>query len=457
MDVIEHIFRTYDIRGLADSELTDELVYNVGKAYGTFIKRRGGQKVTIGGDVRLSTPRIKEKVIEGILQTGIDVTDLGIVTSPMLYYSSFFFNNGGGIMITGSHNPIEFNGIKMTKGTEALYGDDIQILKRIIQEENFESGEGRKDAYDIFDDYYADIVSKIKLRKRIKVIIDPGNGTAGPVAMKVLRGIGADVDCINCERDGHFPAHLPDPTVDKFMKELEEKVVEGNYDIGIGFDGDSDRIGCIDNEGKIVYGDRLLSLLAGDMLSRNPGAKVIFDVKCSKGVEEYIRSKGGVPILWKTGHSLLKAKMREEKALLAGEMSGHMFMGEDYYGIDDAIFAACRVLNILANDTRDFVSILSDIPNYPSSPEIRTECGEEEKWKIVEDAKKYFRDQGLEVLDIDGARVTYPNGWGLIRASNTQPIVVLRFEANTQEDLEAIKKEFYDFLKQYPSIKFEED
>ncbi len=457
MQVIDHIFRTYDIRGYADSELSDELVYHIGRAYGTFIKRMGGKKISIGGDVRLSTPRIKKKVIEGILSTGIDVTDIGIVTSPMLYYSSFFFNNDGGAMITGSHNPIEFNGIKMTKGTKPLYGDDIQVLKKMIIDEDYETGEGKLTTYDIFPDYYAEVTGKFRLRKKVRVIIDPGNGTAGPVAVKILRGIGAEVDCINCERDGNFPAHLPDPTVEKYMKELEQKVVEGKYDVGIGFDGDADRIGCIDNNGKIVYGDRLLALFAGDMLSRHPGEKVIFDVKCSKALEEYIKLKGGVPVLWKTGHSLLKAKMKEENALLAGEMSGHMFMGEDYYGIDDAIFAACRVLDIIARDDRDFATILSEIPYYPSSPELRIECGEEEKWKIVEDAKKHFKEKGLKVVDIDGARVTFEKGWGLIRASNTQPIVVLRFEADTEEGLKKIEDEFYSFLKQYPSVKLNEN
>ncbi len=449
------IFRMYDVRGIAEKDLDNDTVYKIGKAFATYIKRRNGKTVVAGMDVRKSGPRIKENFIKGVLETGINVIDVGIVTTPMLYFSMHYFNTDGGIMVTGSHNPIEYNGLKMVDPDVTIYGEVIQSFYTIIENNDFEEGKGNYEEKPIKDEYINTCVSKIKINKKLKIVVDPGNGTAGPIAKALFEKLGIEAKFINYEPDGNFPNHLPDPTVLKYIKELRELVRNGDYDAGIGYDGDADRIGLIDENGEVVFGDQILGILAGDVIKRHKGEKVVFDVKCSQGLEEYIKSLGGVPIMYKTGHSLLKRKMKEENALIAGEMSGHMFFKENYYGFDDGIFASLLILQILSNSDKTLSEIKSEMPYYYSTPEIRVNSTDEDKFNIVKDITDYYKSKGNRVIDIDGCRVYFDNGWALVRASNTQPILVVRIEAKTEEDLEKIKKEIKVKLEEY-NIKSDE-
>ncbi len=447
MEIKEGIFRQYDIRGIADKELGSDVVRAIGRAYATVARGEGLSKIAVGRDVRLSSPRIQSALIEGLTAGGCDVLDIGEVPTPLLYYAVFSMDLDGGIMVTGSHNPVEYNGLKMMKGKQALFGDAIKELYRMAISENWTSGSGSVERVEIVPRYAEEVLSKVKLAKPLYVIVDPGNGTAGPVAVPLLERLGCRVECIFCEPDGRFPHHLPDPTVPEYMESLCRIVVERGADLGIGYDGDADRVGIVDEKGNMVYGDKLLALLAGDLLSRHPGAKVIFDVKCSQGVVEYIEQKGGVPVMWKTGHSLIKAKMKEEGALLAGEMSGHLFVGENYYGFDDAIFASLRLVGVFAQEGRPVSSVVSDVPDYCSTPEIRVQSTDEDKFRIVKEVGDFFRGQ-YPVIDIDGVRILFEGGWGLVRASNTQPVLVLRFEARSKDRLEEIKKEVMTKLRE---------
>jgi phosphomannomutase/phosphoglucomutase len=447
MKINDDIFRKYDIRGIADKDLTDEFAYHLGKAFGTYSRRKKLTNIAVGKDVRKSSPRLFENIAKGIIGTGCDVTDIGVVPSPVLYFTVYHYNFDGGLMITGSHNPIEYNGFKMMRGKETVYGEQIQELKEIIKKEDYEEGKGKITDKEVVKDYIEYTSSRISPGKPLKIVLDPGNGTAGPIATEIFKILGADFECINCKPDGDFPNHLPDPTVVKYTKQLSNRVLEKKADMGIGYDGDSDRAGIIDENGRLVYGDQLLGALAKPIILENPGSKVIFDVKCSQGLVEWIEELGGKPLMWKTGHSLLKEKMRETKSLIAGEMSGHIFIGDNYYGFDDAIFVSARFYEIASKSNKSVSEIIDEMPYYESTPEIRTEVGEEAKWKIVEAAKEEFSKK-YETIDIDGARILFGDGWGLIRASNTQPIVVTRFEAKTKERLEEIKKIVTDFIEQ---------
>ncbi|MFO8062638.1 MAG: phosphomannomutase/phosphoglucomutase [bacterium] len=446
------IFRMYDVRGIAKEDLTDDTVYKIGRAFATYIKRRGGKKVVSGMDVRLSSPRIKDAFVRGVLDTGIDVIDTKLCTSPMLYYSQHFHNADGGIMVTGSHNPIEYNGLKMVDPDVTIYGDVIQQFYELAENEDFEEGSGSYSEYDIEDDYIDMCVSAVNIEESLKVLVDPGNGTAGPVAEKIFEKLGVEADFINKQRDGTFPNHLPDPTVMEYIKELREKTASGDYDMGIGYDGDCDRIGLLDENGEVIYGDQILGILAYDLLSRRKGEKIVFDVKCSQGLEEMINSMGGRPIMHKTGHSLLKRKMKEENALLAGEMSGHMFFNENFYGFDDGLFASLLIMQIVSQSKRKLSDLKGVMPYYNSTPEIRVECTDSDKFDIVEKVVKHYKDQGRRVIDIDGARVYFDNGWALVRASNTQPILVVRVEAKTPEALKTIKANVKEHLENYPQV-----
>ncbi len=446
------IFRMYDVRGIAETDLNSADVYLVGKAFATYIKRRGGKKVVAGMDVRLSGPRIKESFINGLLDTGLDVIDVGIVTTPMLYYSQYYFKADGGIMVTGSHNPIEFNGLKMVDPDVTIYGEVIQNFYKMILNKDFEKGKGKLTNEIIDDAYVRMCVEKVKIDKKMRILVDPGNGTAGPIAKKIFDRLNIRADFINYDRDGNFPNHLPDPTVMEFIKELREKTLKGGYDIGIGYDGDCDRIGIVDENGEVVFGDQILGILAKDMLSRNPKQKVIFDVKCSQGLEEFILKEGGIPIMYKTGHSLLKRKMKDEKALLAGEMSGHMFFAENFFGFDDGLYASLLILRIMSQTNKKISELKKQMPYYISTPEIRVDTTDEDKFKIVDEIVKHYKENGYRVIDIDGARVYFDNGWALIRASNTQPILVLRFEAKTENDLKKIREEVKKVLSKYKTV-----
>jgi len=447
MKINDDIFRKYDIRGIANEDLTDEFAYHLGRAFGTYLKRKKLTNIAVGRDVRKSSPRLFENIAKGITNTGCNVTNVGVVPSPTLYFTVYHYNLDGGLMITGSHNPIEYNGFKMMKAKETVYGQQIQELKEIIKKEDYEEGKGKITDKEVVKDYIEYISSLIYPEKPLKIVLDPGNGTAGPIATELFEILGADFECINCEPDGNFPNHLPDPTVVKYTRQLSEKVIEKKAAMGIGYDGDSDRVGIIDENGKLVYGDQLLGALAKPIILENPGTDVIFDVKCSQGLVEWIEKLGGKPLMWKTGHSLLKVKMRETKSLIAGEMSGHIFLADNYYGFDDALFVSARFYEIISKSNKTVSEIIGEMPYYESTPEIRTEVGEEAKWKIVEAAKKEFRKK-YETIEIDGARILFGDGWGLIRASNTQPILVTRFEAKTKERLEEIKNIITDFIKQ---------
>ncbi|MBD3287602.1 phosphomannomutase [candidate division KSB1 bacterium] len=451
-----NIFREYDIRGIADTDLTDDTVEKIGKAYGTYMGRKGYKKYTVGCDVRLSSDRVKSALIRGINATGGDVIDIGVVPTPILYYSVVKFGADGGIMVTGSHNPIEFNGLKMCEGIGSVYGEQIQELRRLIEAGDFLSGNGNTRKQEIVEDYVGMIKSKIKLDKKLKIVIDAGNGTAGEIAPKLWEDMGCEVTCLFCKPDGRFPNHLPDPTVPKYVVELRKKVVEKKADLGIGYDGDSDRIGVIDNQGNIVFADRFMALFAKDVLQKNSGSSIIFDVKCSQALPEYIEKFGGKPLMWKTGHALLKAKMKETKAPFGGEMSGHIFFADDYFGFDDAIYSSGRLLQILSRTDKTMAQLVDEIPFFMGTPEIRVDCADEEKFKVVDELVKYF-NQNYETIDIDGVRVLFGDGWGLVRASNTQPVLVLRFEAKTDQRLNEIMDVFKKKLREFSAVKFSEE
>lgn len=447
MKVNDDIFRKYDIRGIADEELTNEFAYHLGRAFGTYLKRKNLTNIAAGRDVRKSSLRLFENIAKGITDTGCNITNIGVGPSPLLYFTVFHYSLDGGLMITGSHNPIEYNGFKMMRGKETVYGEQIQELKELINKEDYEDGKGKVFDKEVVGDYIEYTSSLISPGKSLKIVLDPGNGTGGPIATELFKIFGADFECINCEPDGNFPNHLPDPTVVKYTKQLSDKVIEKKADMGIGYDGDSDRAGIIDENGKLVYGDQLLGALAKPIIEKNPGIDVIFDVKCSQGLVEWIKELGGNPLMWKTGHSLLKVKMKETGSLIAGEMSGHIFIGDNYYGFDDALFVSARFYEIASKSEKTVSEIINEMPYYESTPEIRTEVGEEAKWKIVEAVKEEFRKK-YETIEIDGARILFGDGWGLVRASNTQPIVVTRFEARTKERLEEIKKIVTDFINE---------
>ncbi|MEO0100883.1 MAG: phosphomannomutase/phosphoglucomutase [candidate division WOR-3 bacterium] len=458
------IFREYDIRGIADRDLTDEIVYRIGQGYGTYLLMRRVEwgienlsEVLIGRDVRLSSERIRNALIAGITSTGLDVIDLGIIPTPVFYFSLFHYDKNAGMQITGSHNEKEYNGFKIGFGKTTIYGEEIQKLRRLVEEGKFKQGKGKVYFRNPIPDYIGTLKERIKFKNSLKVVFDPGNGTVGILLEELLRDYPIEPAFINLEPDGNFPVHLPDPTVDKYMNDLKSLVSELDADLGIGYDGDGDRIGAVAEDGEIIRGDKLLGIFARDLIKRVPKAKVVFDVKCSKGLKEYIIQIGGVPIMWKTGHSLVKAKMKEEGALLAGEMSGHMFFGENYFGYDDALYASLKLLQIVSETGKGLRELASEIPHYISTPEIRIECPEAEKFEIVAEAKAYFfkklAGRKCEIIDIDGVRVEWEDGFGLLRASNTQPILVLRFEGKTEKRLEEIREIFLSFLSKYSYIK----
>jgi len=444
-----HIFRQYDIRGIADIDLDDNAVDRLGRGLSVYYRNRGLREVIIGRDVRLSSPRIAQTLKVAFLKSGLDVIDIGVVPTPVLYFSLHHYDRSAGIMVTGSHNPKEFNGMKICLGKTSIYGDEIQEIKRLTEAGNFLEGEGTEKSLDPIPDYISAVLKRVDVEKTPYLVIDPGNGTVGPVIDKILNRLHLDYEIINKEPDANFPAHLPDPTVVEYIEPLKALVLKRGG-IGIGFDGDGDRIGVIREDGEIVWGDHLLAIYSRPIIKKSPGAKIIFEVKCSRGLVEFIKEQGGTPIMFKTGHSLIKAKMKEEGAPLAGEMSGHMFFSDNYYGYDDAIFATLRLLEILSQEGRTLTQLDSEVPSYYSTPEIRIDCPDEKKFEIVERLKRDLA-QKYEIITIDGVRVEYPDGWGLVRPSNTQPILVLRFEAQTEKRLEEIRSELTGYLERLSS------
>ncbi|MDY6791423.1 MAG: phosphomannomutase/phosphoglucomutase [Thermodesulfobacteriota bacterium] len=433
------MFREYDIRGIAGKDMTDEDVFLIGKGVGTFLVQHGRSTLNVGRDCRLTSDVYSEKIIQGLMSTGCKVTDIGVCPTPVFYYSIKHLNKQGGVMVTASHNPGEYNGFKLCIDLDSIHGNDIQKILSIIKEQSFAKGKGSRDKTDVISGYIDFMKTHIKLSKPLKVGVDAGNGTAGVVALPIIKKLGCQVHDIYCDMDGTFPNHEADPTVIKNMRDLIALVKQNRLDLGVGYDGDGDRIGVVDEKGNIVYGDRLMILFSREILSRKPGATFISEVKCSKTLYDDIEKNGGRAIMYKTGHSLIKKKMKEEKAELAGEMSGHVFFADRYFGYDDATYASCRLLEILSNTNKKLSELLADVPKTYSTPEIRVECADHIKFKVVGQVTDYFK-QHYEVIDIDGARVLFDDGWGLVRASNTQPALVLRFEAMSENRLDEIKE-----------------
>ena len=441
MDINPKIFREYDIRGIVDKDLSLEFVEYLGQGIGTFFREHGKRRVALGRDARLSSPAYSEAITRGLLSTGCSVVDIGLVPTPLLYFAVYYKKNEAAVMITGSHNPPEYNGFKMMVGEETLYGETIQQVYRILKEGKvITDKEGTRSSYDIIPEYESYVLKDVQLRRKLKVVLDAGNGTAGFVAVPIFRKLGCDVTELYCEPDGKFPNHHPDPTLPEAMEDLIKKVRGTGADFGVGYDGDGDRIGVVDDQGKLLWGDQLMIIFSRDVLPANPGATVISEVKASKLLYEEIKRLGGRPIMWKTGHSLIKQKIKEEKALLAGEMSGHIFFADRFFGFDDAIYSSARLAEIVSRSEKKLSEMLADLPKTYYTPEIRVYATDEVKFKIVDEVKKELAKK-YPVNDIDGIRVSYPNGWALVRASNTQAALVLRYEADTPEDLEAIRKE----------------
>ncbi|MBV8845025.1 MAG: phosphomannomutase/phosphoglucomutase [Bryobacterales bacterium] len=441
------IFREYDIRGIADEELLSPDVADLGRGLGAYLQRQSGNSINVGRDCRLSSTRLRDALIEGLLDSGCEVTDIGVVPTPLLYYSAVHLQADGAVMITGSHNPSEFNGFKTVCGAGTLYGEAIQDVRRLIEERNFAHGRASRRDMDVSTAYVDQIVPQFDWERRIKVVMDAGNGTAGPVMRRLLSRLNVEATELFFEMDGHFPNHHPDPTVPENLNALRQAVKTQKADLGIAFDGDSDRIGAIDENGEVIYGDMLLLIFGREILTRKPGATFIGEVKCSQILYDELKRLGGNPIMYKTGHSLIKAKMKEEHAELAGEMSGHMFFADRYFGYDDALYAACRLMEIVAKSGQPLSAQLAGIPKTVATPEIRIDCPDETKFDVVRRVAEAFRSTH-KVIEVDGVRVLFSQGWGLLRASNTQPVLVMRFEASSPELLAEYRKELESALAQ---------
>jgi phosphomannomutase/phosphoglucomutase len=448
MTLSRTIFREYDIRGVTGKDLTEETATLVAGAYAAFLAEKGVKgALAVGRDNRPSGDKLHPALVNGLLASGVDVIDIGIVPTPVAYWSQHNLDVVGGIQITGSHNPPEYNGFKMGLGTASVYGADIQRLYDLAVAGKFPRGKGtlRKEA--VIDRYVSDIAGRVgRLSRDLKVVLDCGNGAGALVAPQLFPQLGITPRCLFCESDGTFPNHHPDPTVPENLEALISAVKSDRADIGIAFDGDADRIGVIDNTGDIIWGDYLLIIYARDVLARTgKGQSIVFDVKVSQALPDAVEKAGGIPVMWKTGHSVIEEKMHETNAPIAGEMSGHMFFSEGFYGFDDALYGAARLLHIVADSGRSVRELLADVPRFVSTPEIRVDCPDDKKFGIVEEAKKYFSAK-YEVITVDGVRVLFGDGWGLIRASNTGPLLVMRFEARTKDRLEAIQSEMQGWL-----------
>lgn len=449
MAISRAIFREYDIRGVAGKDLTDEVATAVAGAYAAFLAEKGAKgPVSVGRDNRPSGESLHRALVAGLLASGVDVIDIGIVPTPLAYWSQHKLDVVGGVQITGSHNPPEYNGFKLGLGRNSIYGAEIQHIYDLAVGGKFPRGKGQLRHQDIIDGYIADVTGRVgKLSRNLKVVLDCGNGAGSVVVPKLFPGLGIKPRFLFCESDGTFPNHHPDPTVPKNVQDLIAAVKQDGADVGIAFDGDADRIGVIDNTGDIIWGDYLLIIYARDALQRTgKGQSIVFDVKASQALPEAVEKAGGVPVMWKTGHSLIEEKMHATHAPVGGEVSGHMFFAEGYYGFDDALYGAARLLRIIADSGKSVRDLLADVSRFISTPEIRIDCADDKKFGIVEEAQKYFGARH-KVITVDGVRVLFGDGWGLIRASNTQPVLVLRFEARTQEQLEKIQSEMQGWLR----------
>ncbi len=434
------IFREYDIRGVADEELLSEDVVLLGQAFGTYMQRHAGRKVSLGRDTRLSSPRLRDALMQGLKASGCEVTDIGVVPTPVLYYSAIHLKTDGAVMITGSHNPSEFNGFKTVCGDGTIHGAAIQEIRRLIETGDLATGEGSESSADLVTPYVKEVAAQFDFKRRIKVVFDAGNGTGGPVMHRLLETLNVEATELYFEMDGRFPNHHPDPTVPANLAALIAKVKETGAEVGIAFDGDTDRIGAVDEQGTVVWGDQLMIIYGREILTRKPGATFIGEVKCSQLMYDDLNARGGNAIMWKTGHSLIKAKMKESHAELAGEMSGHMFFADRYFGFDDALYSACRLIEIVAASGQPLSHQLADLPHTVTTPELRFDCPDERKFDVVGKAMAALRARH-KTVDVDGVRVIFPHGWGLVRASNTQPVLVMRFEATTPELLAEYRAE----------------
>ena len=447
------VFREYDIRGIVANDFDDAFVVDLGRGYATLLHRAGKKTITLGRDCRLSSDRLRDRLAEGLLGAGINVVDVGVVPTPLLYFSVLSWKMDGGVMITGSHNAAEYNGFKLGVGPTTIYGAEIQRLREIIERRDFVTtgAKGSLTERPVIPDYNDFIMSQFKLTPGMKVVVDAGNGCGGVVAAPLMKRLGLDTIELYTEMDGRFPNHHPDPTVEENMRDLIATVKKNRAAIGIAYDGDADRVGAVDENGKIVWGDELMVAFSRAILRERPGATIIGDVKCSKRMYDDIAQHGGRPIMWKTGHSLVKSKLKEEHAALAGEMSGHMFFADRYFGFDDAIYASFRLLEILSREGRGLAAIIADLPASHFTPEIRLDCPDDRKFEVVRQAAEFFRKH-YEVIDIDGVRVNFADGWGLVRASNTQPALVTRFEATSEKRLAEIRALFDDKLRELGAI-----
>ncbi|MFP8967521.1 phosphomannomutase/phosphoglucomutase [Pokkaliibacter sp. CJK22405] len=441
------IFRAYDIRGVVGNTLNESIVYQIGLAIGSENTARGEKAIVVGRDGRLSGPSLSTALMEGLRAAGQDVVDIGMVPTPVLYFATYTLGIPSGVMVTGSHNPADYNGFKIVLAGETLSGDQISDLYRRIDEKDFSEGQGNSREVAIIDDYVARITGDIKLDRPLKVVVDCGNGVTGDLGPRLIKEIGAEIIPLFTEIDGNFPNHHPDPGKLKNLKDCIAAVKANNADLGLAFDGDGDRVGVITNTGHVIYPDRLMMLFAQDVCSRNADATIIFDVKCSRLLAPAIEEAGGRALMWKTGHSLVKAKMKETGALLAGEMSGHIFFKERWYGFDDGLYAAARLLEILAKQTKDSETLFAGFPEDVSTPEINIEVTDASKFPIVEALQK-LDFPGGEKSTIDGVRVDFPDGWGLVRCSNTTPMLVLRFEAENDTALNRIRDLFQSRLSE---------
>jgi phosphomannomutase/phosphoglucomutase len=448
-----HIFRAYDVRGRIGADINADVFRQVGRAYATLIRRHGGRTIAVGRDNRESSAGLHAGFIEGARAGGLDIVDIGEVTTPMLYFATAHWRLDGGANITGSHNPVDYNGVKMVHpGAAPLSEAEIQALRHTIETRAFASGQGTLTTRRVRDDYFGVVAGLVRPPRRLRVVVDAGNGVAGRYGPDLLRRIGCDVIELYCESDGRFPNHLPDPEEPENVVDLQAKVLEVGADLGLAWDGDADRLGVIDERGRRHEADLVLALLARDLLRRHPGAKIVFDVKCSQSLVDDIVRHGGVPIMWKTGHSHLKRKMRDDGILLGGEVSGHIFFAESYYGVDDGLLAACKVVDIAARESGPVSGMFDTIEHRHSTPELKAPCPDDKKFALIDELARDLRAR-YETIDIDGARVLFPGGgWGLVRASNTNPYLTLRFEGPSEAQIAEMKRVIYGALERYPYV-----
>lgn len=453
VNIPESIFRAYDIRGIVGETLTEDVVEQIGQAVGSESQSRGAGTIVVGRDGRLSGPSLQSALMRGLQISGMEVIDIGQAPTPMIYFAAVHLKASSCVAVTGSHNPPDYNGLKIVAAGETLSADAIQDIRNRIVDGDLLTGAGSLREMDIQSDYIQRVVSDIKIGRPLKLVVDCGNGVAGGVAPQLLRELGCEVAELYCEVDGTFPNHHPDPSKPENVAELREQVLHSGADLGLAFDGDGDRLGVIDSAGNLIFPDRQMMLYAQDLLSRNPGGEVIYDVKCTRNLPDIISKAGGKPTMWKTGHSFIKKKLKESGALLAGEMSGHIFFKERWYGFDDALYTAARLLEIVSATERSTEEIFGDLPDTVNTPELNIQFAEGEHYAFMDQLKQQATFDGAEMNSIDGVRADYPNGWGLVRPSNTTPVLVLRFEADSENDIRHVQNAFrQELLKVQPDL-----